>query len=390
MEHVDYQLQSLGSFHADSALLDGYGVCQSYAEAYHLLLSKAGLTCRPLQTSLHEWTAVLLDGDWYHVDVTWDDSTHSYLYFAVPDFAMEDIENHKATGFCYGYQDNYAYKNGLLNGFIAEYKGKIQQALDRGDRKFTVSVTGSIADDRQDVMLRTALVAVCDQLYLLDGNSQKINMTAVYDDHSYRLSVDADAPRAETPKAPEVPKFYDLSAVWDYPDSHCLNARADVSGGSGGYVCTIKIIRDDGVVFYDQGRAWSYLKGGDIYLPLGKYTVYLYATDGKTESRNAYPIDFSNLHYDVYLPDDLDCIEQEAFSQSAIGSYVFCNPRLTRIESKAFAECPDLRLIEIPESVQFIADDAFYGCAANLAVTGLPGSYAEEYCTRNGLHFNGE
>ncbi len=390
VDHVDYQLRDLGSFHADSALLDGYGVCQSYTEAYNLLLSKAGLICKSIQTSLHEWTVVLLDDAWYHVDVTWDDSTHSNLFFAIPDFAIEHVEDHQTSGYCYSYQNNYAYKTGLLNSFIDEYKEKIQQGLNQGDRKFTVSVTTSIADDRYDIMLRTALIATIDQLYLIDGNSKKIDITVIYDNNSYQLSVDADTPLTEKPKAPDAPKLYDLSAVWDYSYPHSLTVRADVGGGSGGYVCTIKILNDNGTVFYDNGRAWSYLKPDDIYLPQGQYTVYIYETDGRTEISKDYQIDFSYLHYDLYLPDNLNYIESEAFSQSAIGPFVLCNNRLARIESKAFADCSNLQLIEIPESVQFIADDAFSGCTTTLIVTGLPGSYVDEYCKRNGLHFNGK
>ena len=69
-------------FNPEGVLLHGSGVCQSYADAYTLLLTKAGLMNRPLSGvanngsgvwGLHEWNLVRINGQWYHVDTTWDD-----------------------------------------------------------------------------------------------------------------------------------------------------------------------------------------------------------------------------------------------------------------------------------------------------------------------------
>ena len=69
-------------FQASGALLDGPGVCDSYAKAYVLLLSKAGIEAKRVEgaavkadgsTESHAWNLVKLDDQWYQVDVTWDD-----------------------------------------------------------------------------------------------------------------------------------------------------------------------------------------------------------------------------------------------------------------------------------------------------------------------------
>ena len=62
-------------------LTRGYGIFQSYAEAYELLLTRAGLANRLLTGTghnsngwiRHAWNLVRIDGQWYHVDPTWDD-----------------------------------------------------------------------------------------------------------------------------------------------------------------------------------------------------------------------------------------------------------------------------------------------------------------------------
>lgn len=70
---------------ADGVLLKGTGVCNSYALAAELLLTKAGIANRFLSGTAnngtgggyagHAWNLVRVDGQWYHLDCTWDDPT---------------------------------------------------------------------------------------------------------------------------------------------------------------------------------------------------------------------------------------------------------------------------------------------------------------------------
>ena len=67
------------SHSAYGALTKGVAVCQGYALAYKLLLTRAGVPCVFVtSTSMnHAWNMVQIDGGWYHVDSTWDDPVHS-------------------------------------------------------------------------------------------------------------------------------------------------------------------------------------------------------------------------------------------------------------------------------------------------------------------------
>ena len=53
----------------------GRGVCQAYTYAYAYLLDRVGIenSYATSDEMNHIWNTVKLDGEWYHVDVTWDD-----------------------------------------------------------------------------------------------------------------------------------------------------------------------------------------------------------------------------------------------------------------------------------------------------------------------------
>lgn len=72
--YVEYQ-----SYGACGALGDREAVCSGYTKAYNMLLDMVGIKAEyTTSKSLnHAWTRVLLDGQWYHVDTTWDDTRSS-------------------------------------------------------------------------------------------------------------------------------------------------------------------------------------------------------------------------------------------------------------------------------------------------------------------------
>lgn len=63
------------------ALVGGYGICLGYATSFQLLMDLAGVECLTVvgasgwSRTDHAWNMVKLDGEWYGVDVTWDDQT---------------------------------------------------------------------------------------------------------------------------------------------------------------------------------------------------------------------------------------------------------------------------------------------------------------------------
>lgn len=55
----------------------GYCVCQGYAEAMEYLLDLEGIDNYYVSSSNHGWIGVKIDGEYYHVDPTWNDTRNS-------------------------------------------------------------------------------------------------------------------------------------------------------------------------------------------------------------------------------------------------------------------------------------------------------------------------
>ncbi len=95
IENADYDY-TYTNYDASGVLLYGSGVCDSYARAYQMLCTAAGLESIYVtgygNGGYHGWNLVKVDGKWYHVDTTWDDSGWSYAdmhrYFLLTDEEM--------------------------------------------------------------------------------------------------------------------------------------------------------------------------------------------------------------------------------------------------------------------------------------------------------------
>lgn len=76
INNADYDY-SYTHYHADGVLLYGTGVCQSYAQAYMMLCQEVGIpnifVTGVAGNVAHAWNLIRIDGQWLHVDCTWDD-----------------------------------------------------------------------------------------------------------------------------------------------------------------------------------------------------------------------------------------------------------------------------------------------------------------------------
>lgn len=88
------------SFSPDGVLTKGVAVCQGYAETFQLFMDCLKIKCRLITGTAndisHAWNVVKIDGQWYNIDVTWDDPVVNnqvvggtdnlvYSYFLKPD-----------------------------------------------------------------------------------------------------------------------------------------------------------------------------------------------------------------------------------------------------------------------------------------------------------------
>lgn len=94
IKNCTYDLNAPNPYNAYGALVEGRAVCEGYSKAMALLCKRAGIECAIVtgkgDNVEHMWNMIKFNGNWYHMDVTWDDPTgHSdpdyvgYAYFNI-------------------------------------------------------------------------------------------------------------------------------------------------------------------------------------------------------------------------------------------------------------------------------------------------------------------
>ena len=106
---------------AYGALVDKKAVCEGYARAFQLLCTRLGLDCVNITGESegvgHQWNCVKIEGDWYYVDVTWNDTDGEaeYLKYDYFNLTTEQLKKtHKIdTAFAEltddEYNESYSY-----------------------------------------------------------------------------------------------------------------------------------------------------------------------------------------------------------------------------------------------------------------------------------------
>ena len=159
LEQLDYD-NSLKWSSAESALTRSSGTCQAYERAYAKLLSAAGIENAETRDTYdgHTWNAMKLDGKWYQVDCTWDDSSENYynfnrthLYFALSDDLMAIAhQGHNKIYTVEGYatpsnslEHNYFVQNGDAQQWVESYRNRIQENLNNKNTEFSIQADNS-------------------------------------------------------------------------------------------------------------------------------------------------------------------------------------------------------------------------------------------------------
>ena len=159
LEQLDYD-NSLKWSSAESALTRSSGTCQAYERAYAKLLNATGIENAETRDTYdgHTWNAMKLDGKWYQVDCTWDDSSENYynfnrthLYFALSDELMAIAhQGHNNIYTVEGYatpsnslEHNYFVQNGDAQQWVESYRNRIQENLNNKNTEFSIQADNS-------------------------------------------------------------------------------------------------------------------------------------------------------------------------------------------------------------------------------------------------------
>lgn len=80
-------------------LKEHMAICSGYADTMAIALNKLGIDNYKIASGTHVWNAVKLDGQWYHLDLTWDDPVSNtgedildYKFFLVKNKDLEDLD----------------------------------------------------------------------------------------------------------------------------------------------------------------------------------------------------------------------------------------------------------------------------------------------------------
>ncbi len=118
----DYENYSNGtipfeSYYPEGVFIYGKSVCNGYATSFKLCLDIIGIPCEMVVGTAvsngegHAWNKYQLDGEWYQIDLTWDDGGDkcNYNYFNLTDKQMLETHNYYVSPTMPCVSTKYAY-----------------------------------------------------------------------------------------------------------------------------------------------------------------------------------------------------------------------------------------------------------------------------------------
>ncbi|MCM1132309.1 MAG: hypothetical protein NC340_02445 [Ruminococcus flavefaciens] len=106
-------------------LVQGSAVCEGYAEAFQYIMNRIGIECGICTGSNHAWNYVNVNGEYYWIDLTWDDNENTppqHTFFLFNEEMLLRTRNFDVLQGnlpeCDSLADNYFVVNG---GYFTEY-----------------------------------------------------------------------------------------------------------------------------------------------------------------------------------------------------------------------------------------------------------------------------
>ena len=165
---TEYDKHSVDNQNICSVFLNHRSVCSGYAKAFQYLMQRKGIQTGLIQGTVkdgnpHAWNMVLLDGEYYFVDVTWGDSSYNYegqnesgvkipgvLYDYLCVTTEELCKTHQIDSIvsipvCVAEKNNYFRREGCY--FTSIDEAALQQVFTRGYERQEATVIIKCAND---------------------------------------------------------------------------------------------------------------------------------------------------------------------------------------------------------------------------------------------------
>lgn len=172
------------AFNAYGIIVKETGVCQSYALSYKLLCSLCDVENKVITGYLngnlpHAWSSVKLDGDWYQIDCTNNETNCGipfFLYAAGEDDLymtgytedkLYELDTAAGSFAVYDSDKEYYQANGLAAGNIDEFKSVLSNCLEDSGNVIAIRYTDEIPS--QNEIVRAVL-----EVYNMKGMEDKL------------------------------------------------------------------------------------------------------------------------------------------------------------------------------------------------------------------------
>lgn len=368
----------------------GVGKCQAYMLAYCAALNELGIHNLPVTSPAlnHAWNLVYLDGDWYHTDATWNDPLNNcplranHNHMLLSDDAIYESGHYvwSAAERALNTQYDDAFWRDLYQAvpmvddviYYLDSDEDIQHPTVRshdlktgeGQSLFTFDAPAYSEHGAHPIWAtRSRLIyAVDHKVYTVPqgGGEASVLFEIGEDEHIWAVFLEGDMLHlfaAETPYSDGVIYQMMLSEAHDLLLSP---RRLDVQLGE-----TAQLHADVQPVVNDGAE--------HLHWQISDPTVAAVDSEGRVEGLKMgaawVTVDFDEILFEkalvvvhapqaLKLPVCLQTIEAEAFLGAAAEEIIL--PEGARsIGSRAFADCAALKMVELPQSILTIADDAF-------------------------------
>lgn len=169
IDHCKYEKISTSSknnpkiFTSYGCLIEGSAVCEGYSKSMQLLMNLAGIKCRTVagarDSEPHMWNIVKINGNWYHLDVTWDGAgdINRYNYFNVTDDIIKkdhiiNEELSKTTKFSEDKRYNFKLPvcNEIKENYYEKNAVKINNLNNEANEKLIIKKLISVASAKKE------------------------------------------------------------------------------------------------------------------------------------------------------------------------------------------------------------------------------------------------
>ena len=374
IDYAEYDFRESGVAIASGAgmLREGRGVCAAYASAYQMLLTEAGIECKPAGNAIHVFVAVKVGSDWMYVDCTWDDvssdekANHTYfgfedtiryaVYGADDPDTLDDIIIDPSTLNVKQYKNHYWYKKGYCTSAIKTAKNDVKKQLDAGQKTFSVSC------QEENIIGMLTAAAVADADWTVGGAVRKI-ACSWSDGVLHCALLDDDDPSLDNYE-------YDIRnnqiRILKYTgSSSSVTIPSSINGLPVAYIgpaflgnTTVTTVKLPDTIVEIEGNAFR----GAALLKKINFPDHLSVIGDSAFSF------CTNLSSDVVLPSGFTSIGMLAFNHCTSIKSVSL-PSTTILSDMAFIDCTEITELTLAEGITSIPSSAFSGCTSLKAVS---------------------